>query len=178
MQSFIQHQACWQQMESTCFKGGEGMDSSPVVSGACWKGFKQGLKGKRDITKLVRDEPRGSMSVLGVRSTAQLKCIYTNAHSMGCKQEELEAIVQQENYDLVATTETWWDYSHDWSAAVGGYRLFRRYRQGRRAGGMSLCVRECFDVAELSVGNDKVESLWVRIRGKSNEAYVLTGNLL
>lgn len=35
MQSFIQHQACWQQMESTCFKGGEGMDSSPVVSGAC-----------------------------------------------------------------------------------------------------------------------------------------------
>lgn len=47
------------------------------------------------------------MSVLGVRSMAQLKCIYTNAHSMGCKQEELEAIVQQENYDLVATTETW-----------------------------------------------------------------------
>ena len=32
---------------------------------------------------------------------AQLKCIYTNARSMGNKQEELEAIVQQAGYDLV-----------------------------------------------------------------------------
>ncbi|KAK4822022.1 hypothetical protein QYF61_006870 [Mycteria americana] len=32
-------------------------------------------------------------------SIAQLKCIYTNACSMGNKQEELEAVVQQENYD-------------------------------------------------------------------------------
>ncbi|KAK4807164.1 hypothetical protein QYF61_024284 [Mycteria americana] len=39
---------------------------------------------------------------------AQLKCIYTNAHSMGNKQEELEAIVQPENYDIVAIMETWW----------------------------------------------------------------------
>ena len=34
-------------------------------------------------------------------STAQLKCIYTNAHSIGNKQEELEAFVQQNSYD-------WW----------------------------------------------------------------------
>jgi len=46
------------------------------------------------------------MPVSGVRLTAQLKCIYTNAHSMGNKQEELEAIVQQDSYDLVAITET------------------------------------------------------------------------
>ena len=37
---------------------------------------------------------------------AQLKCIYTNARSMGNKQEELEAIVQRENYDIVAIMET------------------------------------------------------------------------
>jgi len=46
------------------------------------------------------------MPMLNVRSTAQLKCIYTNAHSMGNEKEELEAIVQQDSYDLVATTET------------------------------------------------------------------------
>lgn len=40
-----------------------------------------------------------------VGSTAQL-CIYTNAHSMGNKQEELEAIVQLENCDIAAITET------------------------------------------------------------------------
>ena len=52
-----------------------------------------------------------------VGSIAQLKCIYTNAHSMGNKQEELEAIVQQENYDIVAVTEIRWDDSPNWSAA-------------------------------------------------------------
>jgi len=42
-----------------------------------------------------------------MRSTAQLKCIYTTARSMGNKQEELEATVQQDSYDLVAITEMW-----------------------------------------------------------------------
>ncbi|KAK4832941.1 hypothetical protein QYF61_026584 [Mycteria americana] len=65
-------------------------------------------------------------------SIAQLNCIYTNAHSTGNKREDLEAIVQQENYDIVAITETWCDDSHNWSAAMDGYKLFRRDRQGRR----------------------------------------------
>jgi len=60
------------------------------------------------------------MPMLGVKSTAQLKCISTTASSMGNKQEELEAIVQQDSYDLVAITEIWWDDSHDWSAAMDG----------------------------------------------------------
>ncbi|GAB0203829.1 hypothetical protein GRJ2_002848500 [Grus japonensis] len=59
-------------------------------------------------------------------SVAQVKCIYTNACSMGNKQEELEAVAQQENYDIVAIMETWWDDSHNWSAAMDGYKLFRR----------------------------------------------------
>lgn len=36
----------------------------------------------------------------------QLKCLYTNAHSMRNKQEELETTVLLENYDLIAITET------------------------------------------------------------------------
>ena len=44
----------------------------------------------------IRDSPPKPGSI------AQLKCIYTNACSMGKNQEELEAIVQQENYDIVA----------------------------------------------------------------------------
>jgi len=41
--------------------------------------------------------------------------------------------------------ETWWDDSHNWSAAVDGYELFKRDRQGRRGNGVALYVRECFD---------------------------------
>ena len=62
------------------------------------------------------------------RPTAQLKCFYTNARSTGNKQEELEATVLLECYDLVAIPETWWGECHDWRAAINGSRLFRRER--------------------------------------------------
>jgi len=80
-----------------------------------------------------------------VRLIAQLKCIYTIARNVGNKQEDLEAIVQKDSYDFVAITETWWDDSHDWSAAMDGCKLFRRDRQGKRGSGVALCVRDCFD---------------------------------
>ena len=61
----------------------------------------------------------------GIRATAsqkdtQLRCFYTNADSMGNKQEELEAIVWSESYDIVAIMETWWNDSHSWSAVTDG----------------------------------------------------------
>ncbi|KAJ7401355.1 hypothetical protein BTVI_96966 [Pitangus sulphuratus] len=45
---------------------------------------------------------------------------------MGNKQEELEAMMQHESYDIVPIIETWWDDFHDWSAAMDGYKLFRK----------------------------------------------------
>ncbi|KAK4811169.1 hypothetical protein QYF61_019800 [Mycteria americana] len=94
---------------------------------------------------------------------------------MGNKQEELEAIVHQENYDMVAIMETWWDDSHNWSAVMDGYKHFRRDRQGRKGGGVALYVRECLDSLELNDGDDRVECLWVRIRGKANKADIVVG---
>ena len=55
---------------------------------------------------------------------------------------------------------------------MDGYKLFRKDWQGRIGGGISLCIRECFDV-ELGDGNDKVESLWVRMRRKANKVDIL-----
>ncbi|PKU47917.1 rna-directed dna polymerase from mobile element jockey-like [Limosa lapponica baueri] len=91
---------------------------------------------------------------------AQLKCIYTNVRSMGNKQEELEAIVRHESCDVVAITETWWDESNVWSAAIDGYKLFRKDRQGRRGGGVALYVRDDYECVELTEGNGRVECLW------------------
>ena len=120
------------------------MDPCPGAGRTCREVFKLDMRGEGDKTRPARDEPGGVVMGLGVRQGAQLKCIYSNAQSTGNKQEELEAIVGQDNYDLVAITETWWDHSHDWSAAMDGYKLFRKDRQGRR-GGVALYVRECFD---------------------------------
>jgi len=106
------------------------------------------------------------MLVLGVRSTAQLKCVYTNVSSMGNQQEELEAIVQQDSNDFVAIAETWWDDFHDWSALMDGYKLFSRDRNGKRGSGVAVYVRDCFSCVELDDCDDKVGCLWVKMRGE------------
>jgi len=46
-----------------------------------------------------------------IQKVAQLRFIFTSAHSTGNKQEDLEVIVLLENYDIVAITEMWWDDS-------------------------------------------------------------------
>jgi len=108
--------------------------------------------------------------------TAQLKCVYTNARSMGNKQEELEAIIPQDDYDFVAITEMWWDNSHDWHAVMDGYRLFRKDRPTRRGGGVALYVREQVECIELGLGADeRAESLWVRIKGQAHKGDVMVG---
>jgi len=140
-----------------------------------WIVNKLGSKGERDVTKITRDEPRCGMPGLGVRLIAQLKCIYTNACSMSNKQEELEAIEQQDSYDLVAITEMWWDDSHGCSVAMDGYKLFRSHRRGKRGGGVVLYVRACFDSIELDDCDNKVECLWVKMTGNANKADTLLG---
>jgi len=109
---------------------------------------------------------KGCSSKKVTRPTAQMKCLYTDAHSMGNKQEELEATMLLESYDFVATTETWWNRSHDWSGAIRGYRLFKRDRQGRRGRDITLYIKKWIECEEQSLKNShkQVESLWVRIR--------------
>ncbi|RMC09661.1 hypothetical protein DUI87_13447 [Hirundo rustica rustica] len=84
-------------------------------------------------------------------------------------------MVKQESYDVVTIMETWWDDSHNWSAALDGCKLFRTHRQGRRDEGMALYIREALNAMEIETNDDKVECLWVRIRGKANKADILVG---
>lgn len=45
--------------------------------------------------------------------------------------KELQATVLLESYSLITIAEMWWYELHDWRAAISGYKLFRRDRQGR-----------------------------------------------
>jgi len=55
-----------------------------VFSTSCrCRDFKLGSKGEGDIAQVTRHEPRLGVPGSGVRLTAQLKCVYTNARSMG-----------------------------------------------------------------------------------------------
>jgi len=42
-----------------------------------------------------------------------------------------------------------------------------------RGGGVVLYVRDCFHCTELDDCDDKVECLWVKMRGKANKADIL-----
>lgn len=59
-------------------------------------------------------------------ASVSLKCLYTNVHSMGSKQEEPEICVGLQGHGLTEITEVWWDSSHDWNAVVDGYILTRK----------------------------------------------------
>ncbi|CAM5172065.1 unnamed protein product [Eretmochelys imbricata] len=110
------------------------------------------------------------------RSAGYLKCLYTNAQSLGNKQGELEVLVMSRNYDVIGITETWWDNSHDWSAVMDGYKLFRKDRQGRKGGGVALYVREQYDCSELRYDTaEKPECLWIKFRSVSNRSDVVVG---
>lgn len=67
------------------------MDPFPGAGRACREGFKVYMKGKGNKSRPARDELGGVITGLGVGQGAQLKGIYTNALSMGNKQEKLEA---------------------------------------------------------------------------------------
>ena len=112
-----------------------------------------------------------------MRPIAKLKCLYTNACSIGNKQEEPETVAQLENYDLTAITETWSDESHNWNTLTEDYRLFRRDRQGRRGSRVAFYVRKWIDCKELCLRNshDQVESLWVKIKDQSSKEHLVVG---
>jgi len=114
------------------------------------------------------------MPVSGLRLAAQLKCIYNNACSMGNKLEDLEATVQQDSYDLVTITETWWETLMTrvllWMAISSSEGVGKE-----RGGGVALYVRDCFGCIELNNFGDKVKCLWVKLRGKASKADILLG---
>jgi len=58
---------------------------------------------------------KGCSSKKVTQPTVQMKCLYTNAHNMGNKQEELEATMLLESYDLV-----WLSMATGGSEGTGG----------------------------------------------------------
>lgn len=107
----------------------------------------------------------------------KLKCFYTNAHSMGNKKEELEILTQENKYDVIGITETWWDETHEWNTKLRGYNLFLRNRLNKKGGGVALYVRETYTSSEIQVSENgsPVETVWVRIQGEKNRKDTIVG---
>uniref|UniRef100_A0A670IXP3 Reverse transcriptase domain-containing protein n=1 Tax=Podarcis muralis TaxID=64176 RepID=A0A670IXP3_PODMU len=106
-----------------------------------------------------------------------LQCLYTNAQSMGNKQDELELLVQQTKYDIIGITETWWDKSHDCNVIMEGYNLFQRNRPDKKGGGVALYVRDVYTCEEIQdlEPQSQSESIWVKIKGEKNNSDLIVG---
>ena len=105
--------------------------------------------------------PIGKSASMG----AQLKCLYTNAWSMGNKQEELQAYVCLQGFDIAGINEMWLDDSYDLNGGTDGYKLFRKERQRRRGEGVALYIKDQLESMELHLDIDEelTEGLWVRV---------------
>jgi ribonuclease P/MRP protein subunit RPP40 len=106
-----------------------------------------------------------------VRSCKQskLKCICMNARSVVNKIKELKLLVEEENVDVVAITETWLNETiTDEEMNISGFVLFRRDRNDpikRRGGGVAMYIKnELNPVYNCELSEDSFsESLWCNI---------------
>lgn len=71
-----------------------------------------------------------------------MKCLFTNACSTGRNQEKLELCVQLRGYSLTRMKEMGGDSLQDWSAAMDGYRVFRKGKPGGPDGELPFKVKE------------------------------------
>ena len=56
-----------------------------------------------------------------------------------------------------------------------GYRLFKRDRLGRKGGGVALYIKKDYECVEINNVDDRVESIWIRIKAKANKTDVIVG---
>ncbi|KAK4828701.1 hypothetical protein QYF61_000539 [Mycteria americana] len=101
-------------------------------------------------------------------------CLYTSAHGMGNKHDELEICVELQGYNFVGIM----DGSHGWSVAIKGVQAFQEGQAGKmRRGELPFCVREQLKCMELCLGMDKelAEGLWVRIKERVSQGDIIVG---
>lgn len=112
------------------------------------------------------------MCLIGGPTDAQKK--KKNSSALLCLFSQL---VQLQGYNLVGIMETWWDGSNVCSFAVKGFRLFRKYRMGRRGGGVALYMREHLECMELCLRRSEEPTgiLWVGIKERTGKEDIVVG---
>jgi len=63
-----------------------------------------------------------------------------------------------------------WGSSHNWSAPISGYRLFRKERSAQQEEAVAFDVKgqwQCMEIC-LGMGDETTESLCVSISGQNN----------
>lgn len=88
----------------------------------------------------------------------KLTCLYVNARSIRNKKNEILALIETENRDIVAFTETWLNNDIDFvdEYKLEGYNLLNKNREHKKGGGILLYVNNNINI--VRVDEDKNES--------------------
>ena len=118
------------------------------------------------------EKSRGSLKDVDKK---ELKGVYFNARSIIGKKDELEAMVNELNPDIVGIVETWAnDGIFDSELALQGFDMFRQDRQGsRHGGGVLLYVKSDLRPVKCESIGDFPEQVWCSIQDKNHVHYCI-----
>ena len=91
--------------------------------------------------------------------------IFINICSLGHKVAELEQLAKDSGAHLIAVAETWSDTSvTDGKVTIPGFSLLRKYRSGRKGGGIAIYHHKCLTVrARVDLLVPEMELLWLEV---------------
>ena len=94
------------------------------------------------------------------------QCVCLNARSIINKRNELNIMVEDIDPHIIGITESWAtpDIS-DAELGMTGYVMFRKYRLGRRGGGVILYIKESIQAYEIKLEKEAEceEAVWCNI---------------
>ena len=134
-------------------------------------------KDKVDLSKFNEANLPDTYSTV-MKSNKELLILNMNCRSINNKQEELEAIVQSLDPDVICLTETWMDDSVPSQANIpDGYSIIRKDRSdafkqkyGRnKGGGVAILHKKHIKVEKKTYLTDRIEEiLWVHVKVKES----------
>ena len=122
-----------------------------------------GINKSSVIINLNEDYSNTSGSILNI------KCFYTNAHSLRNKKDELISYIINENLDIICITEAWVNeevYGDSFQEyEIDGYSFYLYQRRGKKGGGVALYVKSNIQSVLMTdiKANVDVESVWIDI---------------
>lgn len=103
-----------------------------------------------------------------------LNCLYTTARRP--KQKELESLIYEHKFYLVAISEIRWDVSYDQNIKTNGYNLVRKDLVGKRVGGVAFCQKwHCDSELLITWKKMNLNCLWLNIlTDKAQDGVLMT----
>ena len=125
-----------------------------------------------DVETNPGDEAVNISSSNAGSSPKNLRCVLLNARSLRNKVLDLQALLLEDYFPVIAITETWLDSSFmDFELGLNDYFVHCKDRQDRRGGGVLLAVHtDLISIRRRDLEyNDNIETVMVEICQKSKD---------